>query len=497
MLACLPLLLANLASRPAQGGQAIVLPGWEDLSQRWQAAANELGVPGAAWVVVVDGEVVQRETFGQRDVERDLPVTPDSMFYIASTTKTYVATLLALLAEQGKVELDAPVKRYLPRFQLADAVATAQITVRDLLCHRPGLNCGPIVFLDAYTGEITEDRYYHFLSEAKLLGRVDYTNVHFTLAGRVAEAVTGRPWRDALDELVFTPLGMERTTGYATWMYAQEDVALPTLSTSAGFTLSPVRKTDEVMHAAGGLGTSIDDLARWIAFHLGQGELGGRRLLSEKAAAGMLELQGVLDEPDGELRHMLGFGLGWGVGTYRGHRYAQHGGGYVGTAALACFLPDDGIGVGVLANCDGPGQALCAVVTIDALDRFLEDDSGYDPLPGFRQSADRSRAELGQADSGRGDPLGAFHLSLPPEAYQGTYSSEWFGTLVVLEREDLLSARLGILRLELFASGEEEFRLFSPGALDSTGRFVIEGGRVVAVEFETRDRPMRFERRDG
>ncbi len=490
-------LLASLVPAPAQQDGPLVLPGWEDLSQRWQAAAKELGVPGAAWVVVIDGEVVQRETYGQRDVERGLPVTPDSMFYIASTTKTYLATLLALLAEQGKVDLDAPVKRYLPRFQLADAEATAAITVRDLLCHRPGLNCGPIVFLDAYTGEITEDRYYHFLSEVEPSGQVEYTNVHFTLAGRVVEAVSGRPWRDALDELVFTPLGMERTTGYATWMYAEPDVAFPTLSSSTSFKLSPVRKTDEVMHAAGGLGTSIDDLARWVAFHLGRGELGGRRLLSEKAAAGMLELQGTLAEPDGELRHMLGFGLGWQVGTYRGHRYMQHGGGYVGAAALACFLPDDGIGVGVLANCDGPGQALCAVVSIDALDRYLADDTGYDPLPGFRQAAERSRAQLDQADAGRGEPLGAFHLSLPPEAYQGTYTHEWFGNLVVLERDDLLSARLGILRLELFGSGEDGFRLVSPGALDSPGRFVIEGGRVVAAEFEAEGRQLRFERRDG
>ena len=147
----------------AQGSDP-VHPDLAELKERWRGAMEECGVPALAMVLVEGDEVVHRVTLGKRDPGRDEPVTKDTIFYIASATKPYVAFALAQLAEQEKLDLDAPVKRYLPRFRLADPALTESIKVRDLLCHRYGLNSGPIVLLDAYTGEITEERYYHFLA---------------------------------------------------------------------------------------------------------------------------------------------------------------------------------------------------------------------------------------------------------------------------------------------------------------------------------------------
>jgi CubicO group peptidase (beta-lactamase class C family) len=159
-------------------------PALRGLRERWTEAMRALRVPGLAVVVVRGDEVTHLDALGVRDPAGPKPVTPDTYFYIASCTKPYVAAAAVRLAEAGKLDLDAPVQRYLPRFQLADADAAQKLTVRDLLTHRPGLNTFPVVFLDAFTGEITEDRYYHFLKLARPGGQVAYSNIHFTLAGR-------------------------------------------------------------------------------------------------------------------------------------------------------------------------------------------------------------------------------------------------------------------------------------------------------------------------
>jgi CubicO group peptidase (beta-lactamase class C family) len=160
-----------------------------------------------------------------RDVERDLPTTVDTPFYIASITKTVLATAVPQPVEGRKLELDASAQTYRPRFALADAAATAPVTVCDPLSHAQGINRFPIVFLDAYSGEITEDRYYHFPVRASPRGKTAYSNVHPTLAGLIVEAVSGKPWRDYPYDEVFVPAGMSVTTGHADEMYARDDVA--------------------------------------------------------------------------------------------------------------------------------------------------------------------------------------------------------------------------------------------------------------------------------
>lgn len=487
--------LASPQERPVQD-RAVHHPAFEGLSKRWGQAMRDLGVPGMAVVVVERDRIVHLETFGERDVERGLPVTPDTMFYIASATKPFVAMGLVALVDDGKVDLDEPVVRYLPRFRLADEAATRAITVRDLLCHRPGIQSFPIVFLDAYTGEITEDRYYHFLESVRPSGEITYSNVHFTLAGRVIEALAGKPWKDFLDERIFTPAGMDHTTGYATWMYAQEDVAYPTLVREGGPELSPVRKTDEVMHAAGGLGTSIHDLGRWLILNLNGGAIDGEQVISPEGIAEMQRPQSVFEEPDGWLRRIFGFGLGWFQGEYRGHRYLQHGGGYVGASAQVCFLPDERIGVAVVANTDGPGQGICQGVSIDVLDLLLGDESGYDFFEGLAEQVAEMRARGDGRPKGPNPAESEGGLSLEPRAYTGVFTSEHFGTLRIALEEGRLVGRLGILALELVSTGPDAFTAYAPGALEAAGRFEPNAREeVAAVSFELDEgMRLRFER---
>jgi CubicO group peptidase (beta-lactamase class C family) len=470
-----------------------VHPDLAELKERWRGAMEECGVPALAMVLVEGDEVAHRVTLGKRDPGRDEPVTKDTIFYIASATKPYVAFALAQLAEQKKLDLDAPVKRYLPRFRLADPALTESIKVRDLLCHRYGLNSGPIVLLDAYTGEITEERYYHFLASVESPGRVAYSNVHFTLAGRVVEAVSGQSWRDYLAAHVFAPAGMTRTTGYADWMYAQDDVAIPAMVADGRARPAPVRKSDRTMHAAGGLGTSIDDLSRWLRLQLGRGTVGGVQLLSERATEASWVLQSESGD-DADFGPMDGFAFGWQRGSYRGHLELRHGGGYVGAASYVCFLPELGLGLAVVATGGNGANALCQLVSTDVHERLLADDEVKDPLPALLERARTEKKRDEQrlsAERAAVRPTPA--QALDPAAYAGVFRNEWFGTLRIEARGSELVTHLGELAVELSLPAPDALRLSGSGFGECEGTFERESGSVVALTLDL-DGPVRFAR---
>jgi CubicO group peptidase (beta-lactamase class C family) len=473
-----PALFLTLLPLASSGHENPVHPALAGLNGRWDRALPELEVGALAVAVVEGGELVHRYTWGRRDPEGTAGVTPETMFYIASATKPFVALAVMQLVEQGRLELDAPVKTTLPRFRLADPDATERITVRDLLCHAPGLSSFPIVLLDAYTGEITEDRYYRFLAEVTPLDRPSYSNLHFTLAGRLIEAVTGQPWRDYLAEHVFAPAGMTHTTGYADWMYAQEDVAWPAVPGPAGELVRALqRKTDATMHAAGGLGTSIDDFARWALVQLGHGQGGDARLLDGDLTQEMFALSSRVQD-GGLVGRVEGFGLGWQRGSYRDQLLLGHGGGYVGSGSWIGFLPELDLGLVILVTGEVGARVALQLVATDVLERFLSGDEILDRLDDARETVARARARRARQPVVAVEP---FVGARPPGEYAGPWHSLDLGTL----RFDVAAgtAHLGGMAMDLRGGEPETFWLYADGT-ELAGRFVVEGQRVTAVELE-------------
>ncbi len=466
-------------------------PDFAELSARWASALTGMSVPGMAVVIVEGDRILHLETFGVRDVERDAPVTPETLFYIASATKPFVALACRQLVDEGRLDLDDPVVRYLPRLEFADPDVASTITVRDLLCHRPGISSFPVVFLDAYTGQITEDRYYHFLAESSPSGVVTYSNVHLTLAGRVLEAIEGVSWKDVLARRVFEPANMTRTTGYADAMYADADVAFPTQWRNGGFEYASVRKTDSTMHAAGGLGTTALDLANWLRLHLNRGKVGGTRVLSAEGMGEMLTRQSSMAarRNDG----VDGFALGWMMGSSYGMTKFQHGGGYVGSAAMISFIPEIGVGVGVLSNAGGGGSALVDLVTSDVY-RFLTAEIGDDPLPSMIRRAQQRGATASDSAPPEGNPAlvdGA--LSLPASAYCGDYGNEFWGTVRVSLVDDHLVAAIGNVGWALHTQGVDGFHAYNADSFSGDGTFFVTERGVSAFEVEIADNRVRFE----
>ncbi|MFG0317064.1 MAG: serine hydrolase [Planctomycetota bacterium JB042] len=481
-----PLSLLPLLAPPADDA-------WSDLSARWRDRLARHDVPGLAVAVVAADRVLHAEGFGVRDAAGGA-VDPETVFYIASATKPFTAFAVALLAEDGRLSIDAPVRSALPRFALATPEATADVTILDLLSHRRGLTAHPaIVFNDAYTGQITEDRFFRLLRRSAPREEYRYNNLHFTILGRVVEAASGLHWKEFLARRVFTPLSMTRTSGNVSTFAGDPNVAVGLERRGDAWAEVALAKTDATMHAAGGLKTTVLDLARWIRLHLNGGEVDGVRIASDATMTAMTTPVVEFDGAYGPFTRDA-CASGWNVGTYDGRTMVHHFGGYVGFAAHVSFLPEHGVGVAVVANGSGAASSAVHVVACDVYDRLIGTSGGDDAWAEMEAAGARASTPPIERRPG---PVAADGLMLDAAAYEGRYEHDDWGTVVVSIEGGELAARIGNLRPRFVSSALDgvRFDLFPGSEVD--GWFVLDDDEeeVVAFVVSANGDEVEFERR--
>ncbi len=463
---------------------------------RWKEACEVMHVPGMAVVGVAGGKVAFTECLGVRRAGAAAPVDENTRFYIASVTKTFIAAAAKVLEEDGTLALTDPVQKFLPQFTLADAKTAEALTIEDLLCHRPGLSCEPVVFRDAYTGQIDDATYFALLADARPAGHVEYTNIHFTIAGRVVAAAAHDTWQAVLEKRVFAPLKLTRTTARASVLWGDANSCETHVGVKDGAAIVP-HKSDRTMHAAGGLGTTAHDAARWLLFQLGDGTLDGTRVMSKDGLADMHRTHSSLERPD-EMRpdtRFDGFGLAWQLGVCRGETACVHGGGYTGATCIFAFLPGKNVGAAVLLNRDS-GAAM-ELALCDALDVLLGRDLDPSIPDGVRKSA--ARVDWPQVSSPAVNPaLEPGALSLPVDRYVGRYVSEPWGEIEVRLDHGALRFALGDWDCELHSTGEDAFDARQSIVNVIPGKFESDAdtGTVDGVELRF-DRQRRFFERVG
>ena len=468
---------------------------FDDLGKSWVEMMETFHVTGFSVVAIKEGKVVLLDGVGDADPTNSRAANIDTRYYIASITKTMTATAIAQLAEQGKLDLDAPVQKYLPRFTLADAEFASSVTVRDLLCHKPGIRGGSVVLLDAYSGSITEDRYYKFLAESTPGKEIRYSNVHFTLLGRVIESVTGVHWREYLAANVFAPLGMDRTTGYMSATHDDPNFAIPLMPNAGGAAPSPYMKTDRTMHAAGGLLTTPRDMARYLTAWLNGGELDGNRFLKEETVKDALSHQSSF-EPRARIRRISGCGYAWNVGDYRETKgFAAHGGGYTGYMSYIALLPGQDAAIAVFVNTGAVGGGFGTLLVVDMLDRLAGYPVDTDLREQYKGRAGRYSEGLRSRKPFGPNPALSGMLSLVPGAYEGEYYDELFGLVEISYSGGMLKLDWEDLPQMLKSTGMDEFTAHDREASSGTpGKFVVEGGKVVAIEIDFGGRAVVFRR---
>ena len=220
-------------------------------------------IPGVAVGVVERGHLVFARGFGYRNVDDHLPVTPDTLFLLGSCSKTFTATAIALLADEGRIALDTPVRTYLPDFSLEDPVASATLTPRDLLTHRSGL---PRHDLFWYQAPFSRDDLYGRLRFLEPSGpphtQWRYNSLMFVVAGRIVEKISGESWESFVQSRILLPLDMRRTLLSPEAMETDADHASPYAVREGGVREIPMLKDLSAVAPTEAVQTSVRNLAR-------------------------------------------------------------------------------------------------------------------------------------------------------------------------------------------------------------------------------------------
>src|SRR5499427_2870356 len=229
-------------------------------------AMDEWKIPGLAITVVQNGEAALVRAYGLRDVEAGLQVTTDTQFLIGSVTKSFTATGLALLVDERRLDWKKPVRDYIPEFQLHDAVATDRVTVRDVLCHHSGLPRHDWVWVPGDWSPAQMLAAMRYLEPSDdIRSTHQYSNLGYLVAGMVAERISGQSWIEFTRARLTDKLNMT-VTFTAEDLVATPDAAVPYSmdgDTRLRAKLYPIRTIP-----AGGINTSVANLANWLLFHL-------------------------------------------------------------------------------------------------------------------------------------------------------------------------------------------------------------------------------------
>ena len=455
-------------------------------------------VPGAALAIVQDGEIVLTRGYGQRDIEADLPVTPQTHFVICSITKSFTATAIALLHNEGVLDWTKPVRDYLPEFRLSDQVATERVTIRDLLSHQSGLPRHDWLHLP---GDLSPAEMLPLMRHLELSRDIraawQYNNLCYNAVGLLIERLSGQGFDAFVRERLTSRLGMnvsfsldelEAGSEPAKPYMINVDTRLPALRL-------PIRTT-----AAGAINTSVADLANWMRLHLGRGEFAGERLLPaalvEQLHAPLAHIRKSEFSEFGDAH----YGLGFQSNTYRGDRHVSHGGGWTGWGSFMTLVPDAGIGVAVLTN-RSPSE-IPPILTWYIIDR-LRGREPVDWLARFRKMRDEFIAHIPvdkeAREKSRHKDTRPAHAS---SAYAGDYAHPAYGVISIREQDGALhwswrgmGAPLSHRHFETFVTPEIVDKLH-PDNLPITFQTDREGKIVhLSVPLEPMVKDIVFERR--
>jgi CubicO group peptidase (beta-lactamase class C family) len=394
-------------------------------------------VPGMAVAVVKDGRVVLAKGYGVRRLGEAAPVDSRTLFGIASNTKAFTATALGLLVEDGKIDWDGQVTRYLPWFQMWDPYVTREMTVRDLLVHRSGLGLGAGDLLlwpaTTYSRREIVSRLRFVRPATSFRGAYAYDNMLYIAAGEVIEAVSGSTWEDFVAERILKKAGMTSSATRHSAALAGRDVAIPHALIDGRPTPVSIDENDH-MNPAGGIISCADDMAKWMLVHLASGKLGdGTRLFSDGTERQLTSIVTPIpiSDPAPELAaqrmNFNGYALGLRVNDYRGRRLVNHTGGLSGYVSRVVMVPELSLGITVLTNQESDEAYNSVIYAV------LDQATGappYDWAAAYLKV--RERAEAGTAETLKSEASkrgAALPPSLPLAAYAQAYQDAWYGPI--------------------------------------------------------------------
>ncbi len=408
-------------------------------------------VPGVSLAIVKDGKAVLARGYGVRRLGDATPVDRQTLFGIASNTKAFTATAIGLLVEEGKVEWDAPVTQYLPWFQLSDPYVTRELTVRDLLVHRSGLDLGAGDLLwwppSTYNREEIARRLRNIPLATSFRSTYAYDNVLYLIAGELIEAVSGLSWEDFVATRILKPIGMTGSNVRHAEAAGGGNIGTPHARVDGVVRVVKPFASDNT-NPAGGINSNAEDMAKWMIVQLDSGRVAkGERLFSRYTTHQLWAMVTPIPirTPAPELAALRpnfeGYALGFRVHDYRGLKVVTHTGGLPGYLSKVTMIPALKLGIAVLTNQES-GSAFNAI-TYRVLDHYLGGPH-TDWLAAYRTVAARSDSTVRAAEARAATARDTTSRpSLPLAAYAGTYVDPWYGDVEIRNEDDKLIIRFG------------------------------------------------------
>jgi len=448
-----------LAQEPVPGIDAYITKAMAD----WK-------VPGLAVAIVRGDSVIYARGYGVRKVGTTDAVNDQTLFEIGSSSKSFTATLVAIMVSDGKMRWDDRLTKYLPDLRLQDPVANAEITVRDALSHRTGLSRHDFSWMSAGVSRDELLRRAQFIKPAATpRTRFIYQNVMYLAAGQAAGKAGGSSWDELLRTRIFTPLNMTSTLPVLRATDRVENLSTPHLTWRDTVQAKAHMDMDDIA-PAGAIVSSARDMGQWLRFQINDGMYGGKRIVSSAALRETHSPQMLIGAGGGvpgtdSLTRFNTYGMGWMVQDYRGKLMWQHGGNTDGMTTAMGLLPDQKFGVVVLSNQHGSPLP-------DLLMRYLFDRELGAPVRDLsaetlaRLTTQRRRADSVQRAQAALRTAGA-QPPLALAAYEGTYADSLYGEAKVSVKNGLLVLERGAFTapLEYWNGGHFRWGKLPSGAI--------------------------------
>jgi CubicO group peptidase (beta-lactamase class C family) len=405
---------------------------------------------GIAVAVIKDGKVIHAKGYGVATIKGKEKVDENTLFAIASNSKSFTAAALAILVDEGKLTWHDKVVDHLPEFKMYDPYVTANFNIQDLLTHRSGLGlgAGDLMFFPDGADFTIKDILKSFQYQKPVSAfrtQFDYDNLLYMVAGEVVSKVSGMSWAAFVEQRIMKPLGMTRSVSQYKNLKDLKNTAMPHSVVRGELKqLEPFLDQGGSLGAAGGIYSSVSDLSKWLTMHLNDAKYGESlktQLISPVNHHEMLKPHTFMDftvKPDPRsMRHLSAYGLGWDIEDQLGHILISHTGGLPGMLSRTAMVPELNLGVVVLTNTDPGGYSFLSISTA-ILDSYL---------------GKSKRDEIGRiaqwikARDGRGDSVTTAVWNIVKAAktdhlkwtnYTGTYRDNWFGEVKIDVKEGQL-----------------------------------------------------------
>lgn len=401
--------------------------------------------PGMAIAIVKDDKVAFAKGYGVRELGKSEPVDENTVFAIASNTKAFTAASLAILVDEKKLAWDDKVSKYLPGFQMYDPWVTSELTVRDLVSHRVGLDTfsGDLLWYETtYSAPEILNRTRYLKPVSSFRTRYGYQNLMFIAAGQVIEKVSGKPWAAFVKERILQPLGMNRTT--TSIRDLTTNAAWPHNESGGTLRVLPRGNVDGA-DAAAGLNSSVADLSKWIRLQLGRGKLEGKQIFSEQQSWLMWQPNIMLPiseaaSKNNPTRHFNAYGMGWFLYDYYGRKIINHSGGLDGMLSYTVLIPEENVGFVVLTNSESPAFGIMMNKIRDVFVNAPKRDWNAEAVEQAKSGKETAQMERQKVDSARAQNT---KPSLPIANYAGTYSDKLYGDVIIAVENGRLVMRFG------------------------------------------------------